>query len=67
MTSAADAPSSSCDAQSHILGGLFRWRDTFVGRGMRSGSDYSIRQMSVQFGHREIRLTDRREAFEQGE
>jgi hypothetical protein len=33
---------------------------------MRPGSGYSIRQMSIKFGHREIRLTGRGVAFEQG-
>jgi hypothetical protein len=40
---------------------------TFVGPGMRLGSGHSIRQISIEFGDREIRLTDRCEAFEQGE
>jgi hypothetical protein len=67
MTSAGDTSFGFCDAQSHILDGLFRRRDTFVGRRMRPGSGYSIREMSIEFGHREIRLMDRCEAFEQGE
>jgi hypothetical protein len=67
MTSPGDLSLGFCGAQSHILGGLFRRRDSFVGRAMRPGSGHSIRQMSIEFGHREIRLTDRCEAFEQGE
>jgi hypothetical protein len=34
---------------------------------MRPGSGHSIRQMSIEFDHREIRLTGRGVAFEQGE
>jgi hypothetical protein len=67
MTSAWDVTFSFCDPQSHILGGLFRRRNSFVGRAMRPGSGHSIRQMSIEFGYREIRIADRCEAFEQGE
>jgi hypothetical protein len=56
-----------CDAQCHIPSWLFRRRDCFVARAMGPGSGYSIRQMSIEFGHREIRLTGRGVAFEQGE
>ena len=67
MTGAGGVSFGFCDAQSPILGGLYRRRDSFVGRAMRPGSCYSIRQMSIEFGHREIRLTGRGVAFEQGE
>jgi hypothetical protein len=64
MTSAGDVSFGFCHTQSHIPGGLFRRRDPFVWRAMRPGSGYSIRQMSIDFGDREIRLTGRGVAFE---
>jgi hypothetical protein len=67
MTGAGDVSFGFCDAQCHIPSGLFRRRDSFVGHAMKHGSVYSIRQMSIEFGHREIRLTGRGVAFEQGE